>query len=365
MMDQADNWADRLNISQEQLKSWQEEAPADTPLLVWCLSAEKISFKEYALWAKNHYGLPILNHDFFSKHPVNLPLEDDHWTPWLVPLAKWENLTYVGCVVPPSDPEENLVYVIAHPKDLEGVYAQLNPSSAPKETAVDFEMPEGLVLDPIKSEPTKIETPVSDALSDAPQGLNLDLTAPPPLPTEEAPAAAFEAPEGLSGEDVIPTQVNVEAPQAPEETEAAPAGDMNQWWEEAQPWFENAVLLQGDEKDLKVTWVNGQPKADGVQLTCSAPNIFRIVLRTKKPYHGFVVENEIHSQFFNSLGLKEYPPVVTALLVQEGDLHQILVLYGFTGEAEEHLEKAEAVAAGLQRVLTSASTSAPPAQAAA
>lgn len=59
------------------------------------------------------------------------------------------------------------------------------------------------------------------------------------------------------------------------------------------------------------------------------PSLFRIVSRTRMPYHGHVVESQINTIFFRNWGLRQTPAHVTAVpLMSESHLTAILLAAG-------------------------------------
>lgn len=59
------------------------------------------------------------------------------------------------------------------------------------------------------------------------------------------------------------------------------------------------------------------------------PSLFRIVSRTRMPYHGHVVDSPINTGFFRAWGLKQTPPHVTAVpLIQQGHVIALLLSAG-------------------------------------
>lgn len=359
-------WIEYLNISPASLDAWKAEAPEDIPLLVWCLKEGKIAFKDYAKWAKNHYSLPVVRHEFFSNHlPLN-EVDQRDWSPWMVPVGTWEGLTYIGCVIPPPDPEEGCVYLLADPVDLYKVYSQLEETSIsqkPEEEPVTEEttfhqMPDGLILD-LKSpmappmepenalsipEPPHFENEVpmvAPAESDsnvptAPEGLTLILKTPeePAAPQPAAPQPA--APQPAAPQPAAPPS------HLKNSKSVIPENALAGWWSEAKNIFTHAVLLKVAGDHFDVMWKDGQ-SLSAPSLSIKNPSLFRIALRTGKPYHGFVVENEIHSQFFESIGVRGYPSSVTALLVDGTNASFIISFFGFIGKEGMELSLAEAL----------------------
>lgn len=352
-MESSHAWIEYLNIPTSNLEEWKAEAPEDIPLLVWCLREGKISFKKYASWAKNHYSLPVIHPEFFSNHPPVENLSAADWTPWMVPVATWESVTYIGCVMPPPDPEEGFVYLLANPMNLCEVYSNLEKhlEETPQEQEVEdlqdssYQMPDGLILD--------LKSPMTPP-SHSPEGLTLNFE----LPNAEEVVQAAE-PEAAEPEAPPEEELTIPfAPPAPK-TQAnlsLPEAALTGWWKETQQVFSHAVLLEASESGFNVLWKDGGV-APVVTLSASKPSLFRIALRTEKPYHGFVIENEIHNQFFDHLGAKGYPSCVTALLVEGSkDTRFIACFFGFIGKEGVELNLAESLSKQLNLALKKNST---------
>ncbi len=340
MMEPTQDWLDHLNIPTTQLEAWKLEAPEDVPLLVWCLREGKLKFEDYANWAKNHYSLPVIKPEFFSSSPQIEGLESTEWSPWMVPVAIWENLTYIGCVLPPEDREEGFVYLLADPKDLNNFYLRLEEESAsdPKEDT-NFNAPEGLILNLPPVIPQSSETQSSEI--ESPQEESSIDVEPPTQVTAVESAPAVEP----------PTAVTAIKPQGPTTTL-----QLAEWWNEAQGQFGQAVILKVEQNAFLPVWKNGSI-ISLKPLSSETPSLFRIALRTKKPYHGFVVDNPIHqSFFFEELSSKSYPSCVTAILIgEESSEHYIVVFFGYVGADGEELIQAEDLAGKLKSSLKSAS----------
>lgn len=360
-MDSQKTWIEHFGVPHSTLESWQLEVPQGMPLLFWCLMESKIPFKDYAQWAKESYGLSLLNPKFFenssSMNIKNSVEASPSWSPWHVPIAQWDGSTFVGCVEPPEEAHPSCVYVLAPPVELNEFYKQIFPE--PEAISSEAEGPQGFKLD-----------------LDMPAGLNLNLEAPPPLPdfsqfekpSEEV--TTFSVPEGLNLSELSSptaviedtsvdkemteshTQIHPSITQVSSEPSPAPKKplstdfNLSDWWQEAKTQFADCYILVGDVDTAKLIWKNGD-SFDGSQISLTPPSLFRIAVRTQKPYHGFVVDNEIHKEFFKSLGLAKFPKTVTAIstLTPEGSFLTLLC-YGFLGEdPNQELLMAEELAA--------------------
>src|ERR1035437_1305752 len=95
-------WAEALKISPEKLSEWSALAPADVPLLVWCLMAGHISTEEYLEWACESFALPILNsaffHQSFDRATLTPEVRQGPWTAWCFPVGQWEDVAIIACI---------------------------------------------------------------------------------------------------------------------------------------------------------------------------------------------------------------------------------------------------------------------------
>lgn len=101
----------------------------------------------------------------------------------------------------------------------------------------------------------------------------------------------------------------------------------------------NAFLLKWDSK------VRVDTKAIQEAIALDTPSLFRIVFKTRMPYHGFAVASEAHQKIFEHLGLKEIPPCVSAIpIVFNNTLVGILLAFGDeTAQSSKVLERLQGV----------------------
>lgn len=371
-MENRNSWTEHLNISPAELESWKSEAPGDIPVLVWALREGKISFEAYARWAKGHYELAVLRHEFFTQAAPPPHAEVDQWSPWMVPVAQWESITYVGCVMPPPDPEVGLVYVLAHPKDLEDAYAKLAPSTMDdtvETVSESMPLPPDMSGFKLSLPDAPVDHPPESLTAEAPQGFTLNLNLPetpdsstPPesLPPEVPPAEVLQNEEENLMTAVTQmtnvTRMTQVTTAAPHPASTGPALNEVQWWEEACQKFAHVLVLDASPDQFTLISQNGASMDGSAFFSAAQPSLFRIAYRTQKPYHGFVVENEIHSAFFKHLAMDTYPNTVTAIAAKG----QILVFFGVkdTGmkdiSAESELAEAEKLAANFPSLSGSA-----------
>ncbi|MEO0335089.1 MAG: hypothetical protein AAF202_01760 [Pseudomonadota bacterium] len=81
--------------------------------------------------------------------------------------------------------------------------------------------------------------------------------------------------------------------------------------------FAQSMILMVDDKNLKAwKWESvWSPKSTEALESFSAdkPGVFRIVIRTKQPYHGFIVESPANKEFFDKWGFIDMPKHATVM----------------------------------------------------
>ncbi|MGZ3804295.1 MAG: hypothetical protein ACXVB4_08810 [Pseudobdellovibrionaceae bacterium] len=99
-------------------------------------------------------------------------------------------------------------------------------------------------------------------------------------------------------------------------------------------FFTKSILLAVDNKGQLVKPIVWDKKDFAVQeqqnscFNLETPSIFRIVSSTQKPYHGFVILNDLNESFFESWNHGQIPDHVTIVPLFEGEL-VVGMLMGF------------------------------------
>ena len=84
------------------------------------------------------------------------------------------------------------------------------------------------------------------------------------------------------------------------------------------------ILWDGGDFDIK--------KPSMVEFSLKIPSIFRVVSGTQKPYHGYVVTNDLNEAFFESWNHGQIPDHVTIVPLMDNDL-VVGMLMGFGEKA--------------------------------
>lgn len=400
-------WANALQVAPEKYSAWTIEAPKHESLTFYCLDRGLIRSNEYFNWAKEYYGLPMIDTKYFQQ-PANRELWQQiqsvaHWTPALLPLEMWDGVVFVACVEPPDDVQWSfpVQYVLAHPRDLKLYLERLDddPTRIGRSilTSPSFHTSSQVLTPPVVQEttPPSLEAPVGVSLSlpdlpstnegldevtspsmvlppiDVPEGLNISseilksetptldqpkleipeglgdvlglasasasasASAPPPLTSKSPPPPSVQAqvlakPNSKGG----PQGYEIDSDQlASSSIDAATSSDEALAWvflQMKQHFIFSWMLFYHDGNLSPWRWDKGaQPRKDSAlsPLDLSPPSLFRIVVRSKMPYHGHVIDNPVNSEFFKNWGLRSIPEHVTAIPLMSGE-HLIGILLG-------------------------------------
>jgi hypothetical protein len=407
-------WAKALQIPSHMLTEWKTLQPPDISFTFFCLKTGRIGVAKYLEWAKEHYGIAVLNEEYFNLEPnLNFWTQIQtvaNWSPSLLPLESWDGTIFIGCVEPQLETRWSfpVVYVLADPNDLEKLWNRYSPGLPVEKpepsNALSYEPANEFsdkLINARSSAPPKLEpkvtalklpadnvddktavtsltlafdlqipTPRQNESSDIEMPEGLTVSIPNPLPANDfmlpidLKATSEAADEGLAGPDEptaifrsaavtppVPVQANfstsndmstakastsanivadltsagtiVSGPTdpnlAPAKLEDATDIDSTVAWafRELKMHFSSCLLFGYNSNGL-VAWKwepSLRPTARAGAISFDSPSLFRVVARTLRPYHGFVVDNPIHKKFFESWGMKTYPPHVTAVPV--------------------------------------------------
>lgn len=90
--------------------------------------------------------------------------------------------------------------------------------------------------------------------------------------------------------------------------------------------YQNVVILSAEnQKLIPYDWDSGLTvKREAIDI--EQPSFLKVVNKSKKPYHGYLAENQFHKNLFNSWGMESLPPHVTAVPVMEGATLKFVVI---------------------------------------
>lgn len=396
-------WVEALHIDPLKFETWLTEIPKHESVTFWCLIHGHLRSIEYLEWAKNFYGLPAIDEKYF-RLAANRDLWTKiqsvaNWSPSLLPVEEWDGTVFVACVEPPSDINWSfpVQYVLAPARELVYHWERLsndptkvtNPSVSGRGTTPAAKLTLN-IQDIAKNPPNeKIADDLSLAMQlgensnstlevnsvvDAPDGLSLSLKPPTlnldpaePPKVQIAPVVQLQPeaqrPQSQTGFVLVKNENSdpkvgairgeIDSDrQAPHSLDDAESEDQAVAWcfQQLKPHFRYAWILKVKGDDLIPYKWDSQARAKGSQaeqpIDLKQPSLFRIVARTRMPYHGHVVDSPINTAFFKLWGLRETPPHVTAVpLLEGGKISAILICAGEKpAQADAVLRSTEKVA---------------------
>lgn len=205
------SWLQAFNISESQFREWQSHATTRDEFTFWCLAHGKLDTQKYLDWAKNHYGLPVVNSAFFKTKADSAlwkKIESvANWSMAMLPIYEWDGVIFVACVEPHTDIQWSFPvrYVLASAEDLKiywnalqdepaAVAPKVAPTTAPK--AAPITAPKAApttapkAAQPAAKAPAPPQEPAMPSMADLPEL--------PELPENTNPGVVVDTPEGLN-----------------------------------------------------------------------------------------------------------------------------------------------------------------------
>ncbi|MCB0408256.1 MAG: hypothetical protein KDD34_08635, partial [Bdellovibrionales bacterium] len=122
---------------------------------------------------------------------------------------------------------------------------------------------------------------------------------------------------------------------APHDAESAQSESEAAAWlfNELKQNFQHSMILLFESSNIKAwKWENSwKPSSESAfePFNPDQPGLFRIVQKTKQPYHGYVVDSPINKEFFKNWGYDQYPAHVTALPMKiDGHMTGVVLTIG-------------------------------------
>ncbi len=282
MMESNYPWASPLGIKAENIQSWKKECPPDKPFILWLLQNKKINEKQYFLWAKNFYQLPVLKKDFFEKKQPPIALFEKYSSNWplhALPLAMRKNKLFIACLEPLKDlePSQSMQFILCPPSLMAKWRPELqNPISSPPP----------LNLKVVRAQ----QQPPSLKLHSKPQ-------------KESVKKTIQQAPPPPSRSNILPLHANKSSAQSIFDTILT----------RSQNYFYSSMILVYHNKTLIPSYWHGDwsKPATIKPIDYSSPGIFRIVMKTKHPFHGQPRPNPSNNEFFKTWMKESYPEHMT------------------------------------------------------
>lgn len=271
-------WQKVFNVSEEDQNKWKQSDQTDS-FLTWALKYKKIHLDQYIDWAMQHYHLPFLKDSFFYDLTISQQLWDsvkdrEKWNKGFVPIYEWEKTIFAGCLEPPEQKQDkNTIPILVSPKNLNTFWNKIQSFSRTK-------------LEPLKK---------SNKNNTEEEGI------------KQTPGV-LKKPMNLLNTVISHTLFAQMKISAENQT-------YNQIFKISKKYFTGVILFSFNNNIFTpVEWSDAM-EGPATPVKIDKPSIFKMIANSKSPYHGFIIKNEQHIQFFAPWGFAELPKHVTLIPV--------------------------------------------------
>ncbi|HEY8269901.1 MAG TPA: hypothetical protein VIG33_03370 [Pseudobdellovibrionaceae bacterium] len=389
------DWQEHFKASIKNVADLYSKDSTNVSLLLFCLRSKLIPVQDYLEWAKENYQLPVIFEKFFEIHKPQLEFYKKwqgryNWSAECLPIAEWDGTLMVACLQIPVDYKNSnpTVFVLASHEILNSTWEiYQNPvrtsdtdfidMSALAATViatpeqVDFFNADGelALKDPSPAEKFSEELSEELELADLSEMSERDSGSPEGLfgeqriPSETPIVAASENPKSEKGprsvqplmelkiepvgESAVGLEIDTESVTSISEKnvispEMNPTTsyllekirqegkeqfdkDLQANFQQLKTFFKKSMLLAVDDKDcfIKPIFWDGDhfdsQEQQNSEFKLETPSIFKIVNGTQKPYHGFVIVNDLNESFFESWNHGQIPDHITIVPILNGE----------------------------------------------
>ncbi|MCB0364545.1 MAG: hypothetical protein H6624_06205 [Bdellovibrionaceae bacterium] len=214
------------------------------------------------------------------------------------------------------------------------------------------------IIEAAKLKEEEAKRALAEAQDATADGIEEEVTKDAPLPPPEAMAQAQSTP------GVTAVECNLPAP--PMSLAAAKSEDQvaSYVFQQLRDKFEKSMILLFEGTKIRPwkwdsPWVATLPSAADA-FDISKACVFRVVRRTRLPYHGYLVKNEINENFFRLWGHSELPDHVTICPIQY-DSHLVGMLLSVGDkkcDTPQHLSHSERITIQLSEAMQKVNSSA-------
>ena len=265
-MDQ--EWQEIFNLSEKDHDEWKKTDQTDS-FPIWAIKHNKLHLDQYIDWAMQHHHVPFLKDSFFYDIEItqqfwNSTKDREKWNKDFLPIYEWENTLFVACLEPPEKKQDNIIPILTSPKNLKDCWNKIQSFSQFESKALK------------KSNKTKDENLATNT--------------------------------GIL-KSLLNTVVNSSL--LTKITASSENQVYNQVFQISKKYFTGVIIFSfHDTLFTPIEWSDSmEGPANPVKI--DKPSIFKMIANSKNPYHGFIIKNDQHSQFFASWGFAELPEHVT------------------------------------------------------
>lgn len=338
-MDQS-NWKDFFKDKLYDFQAVSYEHPSCDCNLYTALNNQRIKEADYLKWAQSTYELPIVKNEFFSKEQ----LDSDFWAKWAdyytwspacLPIYEWEGVLMIGCLAPPENfpSTSKTVFVLTSASALSdfwhknvsenykemfsNLYPSFQiPSAESSEESLDgiFEDSQPIQLGSLELKPsnnsnnleqTNIEQnkPIIEIKKDVTQTFSK-------ISTIEKKASPIKV------EPIKPSSVPRFYLESLHKNEKNLLKvELGHVFNQLAAFFDKMAFFAIDFNQsfmIPTVWSESvTPPDDIIPISITERGVFKIVVSTGKPYHGYIVPNPFNESFFAAWNGGEIPEHIT------------------------------------------------------
>ena len=289
-----------LNLSELDYKEWKQTDQKNS-FIYWAMKNDKLPPDQYKDWAIQHYKIPFLNDSFFYNITINKQLwkqvkDREKWNDSFVPIYEWENILFAGCIEPPKNLQsKNTVPVLSSLKNLNSFWKKIQLLSQP--------------------ETNKLYSPNHKQ-----------------SPAASSPASSKAPSQNVSSSTFIET---ILSKTIITKIKALKGNNIyNQVFKLSEKYFIGVIIFSFMNNKFKPIEWSDSMEGPATPIGIDKPSIFKMVVQSKEPYHGFIIDNEQHKNFFAPWGFSELPAHITLVPVFDGEKN---IIGAFMGVGDKNI----------------------------
>ena len=293
---------------------------------------------------------------FFSKWSAQHP-----WHSTLIPVYEWKQVLFVACSGSPEVVEitdRQVMFVHLDSASMKKLWDEFQASAS---ASLDFKSRSSFQEEIVLQDTPPVSAEFPESIDDL-----LDLDHPETSKSKAAPSTAvFNKPEPKYSVPELESSIKagISAPENFEITrlsvkalKSAPVENLEAWveavFQQMSGSFQKSMILlkQGDQlRPWKWDARFEGEDSDSSSYSLINPSAFRIVLRSQKPFHGPVVNNEIMKKFFAQWNHNEVPEHLTIapLVVNEHVIGMVMGIGDQSANVKSALNLSEKMAVSI------------------
>ncbi len=299
-------WQARFHLSESDYNEWQNSAKTDS-FAVYAVKSNKISMDQYMEWALNCYQIPFLTDSFFHNITINQELwnrvrDRAEWSETFLPLYEWDNILFAGCLARPEKTEDNsIVPVLVSPKNMSLFWNKIQAWSDHKTSRKHTKSPPPTRAKAPPQQSSKEEHSKADLLSKSTSLLN----------------TFIKTTIGSS------PQINIQEHES-----------FAQVFKLAEKYFTGVIVFSFKNREFKPQEWSDSMEGPATPMKTDKPSVFRMIVHSRSPYHGFIIDNEQHKKFFRPWGFEKLPKHITLVPIFDSSKN---ITGAFMGIADKNL----------------------------